>query len=147
MGWMILMLLALLVWGAVNDRQGPLWRWLVAAPAARLGAVQPRHVLAIVLFLLIAPLMGELAMPGLAMVMAVDLAAWIEVTAAVLIVARLAPGWKVLRATLAQAARRSITGARGVARRLSPRARRPASARRPVGRSSLDDEGAGWAFA
>lgn len=147
MGWMIWTLLALLVWGAVKDRGGPLWRWLVEGPAARLEAVRPRHVLAIVLFLLIAPLMTELALPGVAMIMAVDLAAWIEVTAALLIVARVSPGWKVLRNTLARAARRGVALGRGAVRRLAARARRPAPARRPGGRAGLDDEAAGWALA
>jgi hypothetical protein len=147
MGWMIWTLLVLLVWGAVRDRGGPLWRWLVEGPATRLEAVRPRHVLAIVLFLLIAPLMTELALPGVAMIMAVDLAAWIEVAVALLVVARVAPGWKVLRNRLAGAARRSVVLGRGAVRRLAVRARRPGSVRRPAGRPGRDDEEAGWVFA
>jgi len=140
-------LLSLLVWGAVTDRGGPLWRWLVSSPASWLSGLRPRDVIALALFLLIAPLLAELAMPGLAMVLAVDLAAWIEVTAAVLIVARVAPGWRTLRATAARAMKGWPVRILGAARRLAVCAARRPPARRPPGRAGFDEEGAGWRFA
>lgn len=147
MSWMILTVSALLVWGAVNDREGPLWRWMVVAPSAWIVAIRPRHLLAIVLFLLIAPLMAELAMSSLALAMAVDIAAWIEVTAAVLIVARLAPGWKALKANLAGAIERLSGQARRAPRRGAARAARRPTVRRPSTRPGPDEDGAPWVFA
>ena len=147
MALQILTALSLLAWGAATDRGGPLWRWLVSAPAAWLLTLRPRDVIALALFLRIAPLFAEMAMPTLAMALAVDLAAWIEVTAAVLIVVRLAPGWRSLRAAVARAVKGCPVRGRGVARRLAVRAVRRPSARRPPGRAGPDEDGAGWAFA
>jgi hypothetical protein len=147
MALLMLTALLLLAWGASRDRGGPLWRWLVLAPAAWLDLLRPRHLIALALFLLIAPVLTQMAMPGLAMVLAVDLAAWIEVTAAVLIVARLAPGWSALRATVARAVKGWPIRVRGAARRLAVRAARRPPARRPPGRTGPDEDGAGWAFA
>jgi hypothetical protein len=147
MALLMLTALLLLAWGASRDRGGPLWRWLVLAPAVWLDAVRPRDLIALALFLLIGPLLTQMAMPGLAMVLAVDLAAWIELTAAVLIVARLAPGWRTLRATVVRAMKGWPARVRGAARRLAVRAVRRSPARRPPGRTGPDEDGAGWAFA
>jgi hypothetical protein len=148
---LVLTVLALLVWGVVSDREGPLWRWLVGAPARRLNALRPRDVIALVLFLAIGPLLVEMAMPGLAMVLAVDLAAWIEVSVAVLVVSRVS-GWKSLPAGLGQISRRAVQATRGVVRRLAVRARRAPSRRPGPGprsqpRPRPDDEPGAWAFA
>jgi small-conductance mechanosensitive channel len=147
MGGLMLALLSLLAWGAASDRDGPLWRGLVAAPAAWLAALRPRDVLVVLLFLLIAPLLAEMAVPSLVMVMAVDLAAWIEVTAAVIVVARLLPGWKALRLAVAKAMSRSSAWSRGLIRRAASRARRSVAARRPGGRATPDEDRGGLIFA
>lgn len=147
MAWLTFTVVVLLAWGAVMDRGGPLWRWLVQAPAAWLNTLRPRDVIALALLLLIAPPLAEMAMPSLAIVMAVDLAAWIEVSAAVLVVARLAPGWRSLRTRFAGAMKRWTAQARGAPRRLAARVARRSSARKPSGGAGADQDGAGWAFA
>ena len=144
MSLLFAVLMSLLGWAARGEPGGPLWRTLIARPAAWLSEIRPRHLLAIALFLLLAPIMTELAMPGLAMVMAVDVAAWIEVVVAVLLVARLRPGWRTARGMAGRWLARIATPLRRAAARAWRRpARRPSRHSAP----SDDDGAAGWAFA
>jgi hypothetical protein len=133
------MLLTALLIGlfAAARHDGPARRWLVEIPARRLGEMSKRDLLAFALLLLIAPMAGQLLIPELAWVMAFDIATLVEITAAAVIVTRVLPAWKGLRAAAVRLVRRFSRPAARARRASSPR-RRPAKPPEP------ED---GWAFA
>ena len=133
------MLLTALLIGlfAAARHDGPVRRWLVEIPARRLSAMKTRDVLALMLLLAIAPFAGQAILPEMAWVLALDLAAWVEVGLAVTVMARLVPAWKGLRASASRLARAAF--------RPAARARRsPALRRKPAKAPEPED---GWAFA
>jgi hypothetical protein len=132
-------LLALVVF---ENPAGNLWRTLVEAPARKLNALTWQRSLTIAIVLTIAVFAAELAIADMAWILAADIVAWIDIFAATLIVTRLAPGWRGLKALVSRTVRALFT-----ARPRAPRARR---IRRPSATSDDSDAAAvlgGLAFA
>ncbi|USQ96843.1 hypothetical protein [Caulobacter sp. RL271] len=134
---LIAALIGLLALTASRDPGGRLWRRLVEAPARALSGLTWRHVAVVALSLVFLQLFAQLAMPHLAVVLAVDVVGWIDVLAATLIVTRLLPGWRALKV----AVRRGLV----TAHRVRPRAPRARRIRRPDAKPSDDPDPAGWA--
>ncbi|MEH0198479.1 hypothetical protein V7S57_13875 [Caulobacter sp. CCNWLY153] len=133
---MLLTVLLMCLFAAARH-DGPARRWLVEVPAERLAAMTPRNAVALMLLLAIAPLAGQVILPEMAWILALDLAAWIEVGVAATVMARLVPAWKGLRAGAARLVRAAV--------RPAGRARRgPAARRKPAKAPAPED---GWAFA
>ncbi|MDG2527517.1 hypothetical protein [Caulobacter endophyticus] len=133
------MLLTALLIGlfAAARHDGPVRRWLVEIPAQRLSAMTPRNAMALMLLLAIAPFAGQVILPEMAWILALDLAAWVEVGIAATVMARLVPAWKGLRASAVRLVRTAF--------RPAGRARRsPAARRKPA---KTPDPSDGWAFA
>ncbi|MBI1685849.1 hypothetical protein [Caulobacter hibisci] len=122
---------------AAARHDGPVRRWLVELPAERLAALSPHRTIALILLLLILPFAGQVILPEMAWVLALDLAAWIELGVAVVVATRLAPAWKGLRAAAVRTVRQALRPAARARRATRPR-RRPAKAPEP------ED---GWALA
>ncbi|PVM78407.1 hypothetical protein, partial [Caulobacter radicis] len=112
---MLLTVLLMCLFAAARH-DGPARRWLVEVPAERLAAMTPRNAVALMLLLAIAPLAGQVILPEMAWILALDLAAWIEVGVAATVMARLVPAWKGLRAGAARLVRAAVRPA-GRARR------------------------------
>lgn len=133
------MLLTALLIGlfATARHDGPVRRWLVEIPAERLSAMTPGNAVALMLLLAIAPFAGQVLLPEMAWILALDLAAWVEVGIAATVMARLVPAWKGLRGGVVRLARAAF--------RPAGRARRsPALSRKPAKPPEPED---GWAFA
>lgn len=124
-------LLALAVSRAPGER---LARMLVEAPARWLNQLTWRHVAVVVLAIVFLQLFAQMAMPHLAVVLAVDIVGWIDVMAATLVVTRLLPGWRALKASLGRVVR--------VVARIRPRAARARRIRRPG--ATPNDPDPGW---
>jgi hypothetical protein len=133
------MLLTALLIGlfAAARHDGPARRWLVEIPAERLAAMTTRNAVALMLLLAIAPFAGQVILPEMAWILALDLAAWVEVGLAAFVIVRLVPAWKTLRTAAVRLMRQTFRPA-ARARRASRPGRRPAKAPAP------ED---GWAFA
>jgi hypothetical protein len=135
MSLLIAALIGLLLTALRREPNGRLWRLLVEAPARRLNTITWRHVAIVMLAVIFMDLFATLAMPHMAVVLAVDIVAWIDVFAATLIVTRLAPGWRAMKVLLGRAA----------AGLVQPRPRTPRAprARRPMSKPSDDPDPAG----
>ncbi|PVM90290.1 hypothetical protein [Caulobacter endophyticus] len=133
---MLLTVLLICLFAAARH-DGPVRRWLVELPAQRLAAMTPRNAVALVLLLAIMPFAGQILLPEMAWILALDLAAWVEVGLAVTVMARLAPAWKGLKASAARLVRQIP--------RFASRARRAPTARRRPAKSPAPEDG--WAFA
>lgn len=116
---------------------GRLARFLVETPARWLNQLTWRHVAIVVLAIVFLQLFAQMAMPHLAMVLAVDVVGWIDVMAATLVVTRLLPGWRALNASGERVVR--------LVARVRPRAARARRVRRPAAPSHDPDPD--WAFA
>lgn len=141
MSLLIAALIGLLALAVSREPGGKLWRRLVAAPARVLNQITWRHAAVVVLTIVFLQLLAQLAMPHLAVVLAVvlavDVVGWIDVLAATLIATRLLPGWRALKAS-AERVVRVVAHAR-------PRSSRERRIRRPAARPS-DDPDPAWAL-
>lgn len=136
MSLLIAALIGLLALAVAREPGGRLWRMLIEAPARKLDAMTWRQMLITAIVLVMAFGASELVLMDMAWVLAADIVAWIELFAAVLVVTRLAPGWRTYRAWIS---RIFAPLPRGRSRESRPRrARRPAKA-------SDDPDLAGWA--
>ncbi|MET3667781.1 hypothetical protein [Caulobacter sp. 1776] len=79
---------------------GYLWRMLVDAPARFLNRFTWRHALTIAIALALGEVFIKLAVPQLAVVLAIDIVGLIDVLVAAVVVARLLPGWRNFVASL-----------------------------------------------
>lgn len=138
MSLLIATLIGLLLIALRRERGGKLWRFLVEAPAHGLSAITWKHVAIVVLAVIFIDLFATLAMPHMAVVLAVDIVGWIDVFAATLVVTRLAPGWRALKALLGRAG--------AVCVRPRSRSWRAPRARRPLAKPS-DDPDPAWGLA
>lgn len=128
MSLLIAALIGLLTVVASHDREGPLWRHGVERPARWLNQLTWKHVAIAIVALLLAQLLVEVAVPQLALVLAVDIVGWIDVLVAAVVVTRLAPGWRAMKGQAVRIVQRA-------ARPRAPRARR---IRRPASKPSDD---------
>lgn len=138
MSLLIAALIGFLALAIAREPGGRLWRRLVEAPARKLNQITWRHVAIVIVALILAQLLAELAVPHLAMVLAVDIVGWIDVLAATLIVTRLLPGWRAMKASASRVVQ-AVARAR-------PRAQRARRIRRPAARPSDDPDPAGRAL-
>lgn len=135
MSLLIAVLIGLLALAASRAPSGRLWRILVAASARFLNVLTWRRVAVVVLTIVFLQLLAQLAMPHLAVVLAVDVVGWIEVFAATLIVTRLLPGWHALKGAVGRGVQ-TIAQAR-------PRAWRVRRIRGPAAKPA-DDPDPAW---
>jgi hypothetical protein len=125
---------------ALTVAQGPggkLWRKLVEAPARVLDRLTWQKMLVIAIVVGIAVFAAEFLVADMAWILAADVVAWIDIFATVLIVTRLLPGWRAVKALVGRNVQAAFR-----ARPRSPRARR---IRRPA--KTSDDVDASWIFA
>jgi hypothetical protein len=137
MSLLLAALIGLLALVVSRNPNGGLWRWLVEAPARWLETMTWKRALAAAIVAGFAIFAAELMIADLVWVLAFDIAGWVELFAATLIVTRLAPGWRAFKAQAARIVQRRI-GTR-------PRAARGRRIRRPAKVS--DDPNPTWAFA
>lgn len=130
-------LIGLLAVVASQEPGGKLWRRLVEAPARVMNRLTWQKVLVIAIVLTTAAFAAELLVADMAMVLAVDFVAWIDLFATVLVVTRLLPRWRAMKAYVGQTVRAVFRS-----RQRGPRARR---IRRPA--PSSDDVDRAWVFA
>jgi hypothetical protein len=135
-------LIGLLAIVVSQDPGGKLWRELVAAPARILDRLTWRKILVIAIVVAIAAFATEFLVADMAWILAADVVAWIDIFAATLIVTRLLPGWRALKALVTRGVQAAFR-----ARPRSPRARR---IRRPSATPDDVDPApafGGWAIA
>ncbi len=137
MSLLIAALIGLVALAVSRQRQGPLYHLLVEAPARGLNLLTWKHVAIAILAVILMQLTMELAVPHLALLLAVDIVGWIDVAVAAVVVTRLAPSWRAMKEQVERIAER-------VARPRTPRARR---LRRPARPSEDADPAFGFAFA
>ncbi|KQV62768.1 MULTISPECIES: hypothetical protein [unclassified Caulobacter] len=137
MSLLLAALIGLLALVVARSPGGGLWRMLVEAPARWLDTMTWQRAAAVAIVLGFAIFAAELMIADLVWVLAFDIVGWVELFAATLIVTRLAPGWRGLKAHAA-----SIVQRRFAAR---PRAARSRRIRRPI--KASDDPDPAWAFA
>jgi hypothetical protein len=116
-------LIGLLALVVSENPGGKLWRKLVEAPARKLNALTWQRTLVLAIVLTIAVFAAELAIADMAWILAADVVAWIDIFATVLIVTRVLPGVRALKAGVTRAAQRVF--------RAGPRASRARRIRRP----------------
>lgn len=137
MSLLLAVLIGLLAFIVSENPGGKLWRELVEAPARILGRLTWQKVLVIAIVVMIATFAAELLVADMAWVLAFDIVAWIDIFATVLIVTRLAPGWRSLKTQVGRTVHALF--------RSRPRAPRARRIRRPAATS--DDADPAWAFA
>ncbi|PIB95811.1 hypothetical protein [Caulobacter sp. X] len=135
MSLLIAALIGLLALAVAREPGGRLWRMLIEAPARKLDAMTWRQMLVTAIVLVMAFGASELVLMDMAWVLAADIVAWIELFAAVLVVTRLAPGWRMFKAWVSRIS---------PGRRERLRESRPRRARRSV-KTSDDPDPAAWA--
>jgi hypothetical protein len=116
----LIRLLALVV---SENPGGKLWRKLVEAPARKLNALTWQRTLILAIVLTMCFFAAELVIADMAWILAADVVAWIDIFATVLIVTRILPGVRAVKAGVARAAQRVF--------RAAPRASRARRVRRP----------------
>lgn len=120
---------------------GRLWRKLVEAPARVFNRLTWQKILVIAIVMTIAMFAAELLVADMAWIMAMDIVAWIDIFATVLIVTRVLPGLRAVKA--------GATRVAGAVFRVRPRAPRARRIRRPSATSDDADPAGlrGLAFA
>ena len=133
-------LIGLLALVVSRNPGGKLWRKLVEAPARILDRLTWQKMVVIAIVVTIAAFAAEFLVADMAWILAADVVAWIDIFATVLIVTRLAPGWRALKALVTRKVQAAFR-----ARPRSPRARR---VRRPSATcDDVDPVFGGWAIA
>ncbi len=132
-------LIGLLALAVSQDPGGKLWRKLVETPARVLDRLTWQKMLVIVIVVTIAMFAAEFLVAGIAWFLAADVVAWIDLFATILIVTRLLPGWRALKALVTRNVQAAF--------RARPRSARARRIRRPAKVSDDADPAWGLAFA
>lgn len=138
MSLLIAALIGLLAVVVSREPGGRLWRMLVETPARKLSEMTWREMAVAVVLLVMAIGAPELALMDSAWFLAVDIVAWIELFATVLVVTRLLPGWRVFRARMERIVQPGVQA--------RPRVSRARRVRRPAAKPS-DDPDPAWGLA